>query len=94
MPLLRRVQRQIEGIEGFRVKFKDRKTLRDINDRHKGIPAYPFQKALKNSCTVARWRSLRFKTCYPGFAVDVLNFDGSVVNGKVHLGTVRDTYLE
>jgi hypothetical protein len=94
MPLLRTVQRQIQDIEGFRVKFRDRKTNRDVNDNHRGIPGYPYHKALKGICSVSEWKHLRFKECYPGFAVDVLNAGGSIANGKTRLWNVRDTYLE
>jgi len=88
------IQRQIKQIEGFDVKFKDRRTLRDVNDKKKGIPSYPYQNALRNSCTVSHWKNLRFKTNYSGFAVDIICADGSAASGMEHLGTVRDTFLD
>ncbi len=94
MPTIRFVQRQVLRVEGFAIKFKDQKTQRDINDKKKGIPSYPYQKAMRNISTVSRWKIVRFKEKYSGFAVDVLCADSSVASGKQHLGTVRDTYLE
>ena len=94
MPTIGFVQRQIQRVEGFEIKFKDRKTLRDMHDKKKGIPSYPYQNAMRNSCTVARWKIVRFKESYSGFTVEVFQSDGSVASGKQHLGTVRDTYLE
>jgi hypothetical protein len=48
----------------------------------------------KNNWSITQWKSERFKKEYPGFAVDVLNANGSVAHGRTLLGTVRDTYLE
>jgi hypothetical protein len=88
------IQRQIFRVEEFNVKFKDYKTLRDINDNRRGIPGYPYRIKLKNSCSVAAWKNIRFKKCYSGFKVDVLYADGSIANGRTHLWTVRNTYEE
>lgn len=88
------IQRQIKQVEGFEVKFKDRRTLRDVNDKKKGIPSYPYQNAMRNSSTVSHWKLVRFKTNYSGFAVDVVRANGSAAIGMEHLGKVRDTFLD
>ena len=56
---------------------------------------YPFERALKNDCTVKEWIDTRFNPSYPGFEVDVLDGSGEAIKSKnTKLGTVRDTYIE
>jgi len=93
MPKLRTVEKQIERCEGFRVRFRDAQTGRDIRGDRPDIPSYTYKKMAKNKWSVTKYKAERFMTCYPGFEVDVLNSNGYVAHGRTLLGTVRDTYL-
>lgn len=93
MPILRNVQQKIYSIEGFRVRFKDRRSGRDVPDHIRNIPQYPYERMARNRWTVSGWKLERFRRTYPGFDVDVLYADGSVCGGNARLATVRDTYL-
>ena len=94
MPVLRTVQNRIGDVEGFRVRFRDRLTGRDVHDNKKGIPQYLFRRMAKNRWTVARWKRERFARQYAGYDVEVIYQDGETCGGTAHLSTVRDTYLE
>lgn len=91
MVLRKTVNRQIRKCEGFDVKIKHDGRLVKKNS---SLPAYSFKVALKNTKSVAQWKSERFFRCYPGYEVNVLDAKGKVARGKTKLGTVRDTYLE
>ena len=94
MPILKTVQRKIHEVEGFEVRFTDRRTGRDIHDNLKGVPEYAYKRMAKNIWTVGGWKRLRFGKSYPGFDVDVLYASGKNCPGQTRLATVRDTYLE
>ncbi len=91
MPKVKRIEKQIWDLEGFAVtiRYEDG---RDVRSDRSGLPTYPYERAAKNGMTVAQWKENRFKLCYPGFDVDVLDGDGSAVHGGMQLGTVRDSY--
>lgn len=93
MSTIRDVERQIRRCEGFKVKFKDRQTGRDIMGNLSDIPSYPYERMARNRCSVSEWKAERFARCYSGFAVDVLNADNTVAHGRTLLATVRDTFL-
>ena len=94
MAILRTVQRKIQEIEGFQIRFRDRLSGRDVNDNLGNVPRYPYQRMARNSWTVAGWKRLRFRVTYPGFNVDVVYADGAVCGGNARLASVRDTYLD
>lgn len=85
------VNRQIKKCEGFDVKIKRGGRL--VN-RNLSLPGYRYMIALKNTKSVAEWKSERFFKCYPGYEVVVLDAKGKAARGNTKLGTVRDTYLE
>lgn len=93
MPLVRTVERQMRELEGFDVKFL-RSNGQDVRGDLKGIPQYPFMRALKGSKTVSAWKRQRFSQRYPGFDCVVLDVDGRPVYGMTKLTNLRDTYLE
>jgi len=94
MPTVNIVEEQLQLCEGFRVQFRDKRTWRDIKGNLGGIPPYKYEKMAKNCWSVTQWAERRFNMCYPGFDVAVLKANGHVANGRTHLATVRDTYLE
>ena len=93
MATIRQVERKIARLEGFRVVIRHLDG-RDVRADREGMPTYPFERAMKNSASVTRWREHRFLPQYPGFGVDVLRADGHRAHGRTLLGTVRDTYLD
>lgn len=97
MPTVKNVQRQIRRLKGFDVRFiyegPGPRANRDVLDDRGGIPGYEYSRRSAN-CTVAVWIDRRFKTSFPGFAVEVLDASGHVVNTRTHLDTVRSTYLD
>jgi hypothetical protein len=94
MALVKNIEKRIWDIEGFDVVIK-RPSGRDVRSDKRKLPMYPFERALKNDCTVAQWIEVRFRPNYSGFEVDVLDGFGNVVKRKnTRLGTVRDTYIE
>ncbi len=95
MPTVKNVQRQIKRLEGFDVRFlyegPGPTAGRDVRDDRSGLPGYPYYRASPDS-TVADWIRRRFKTCFPGFDVEVLKGDGTVASGNTLLSTVRNSY--
>lgn len=91
MPKLKNVEKKIWEIEGFAVSFKHANG-KDIRGDKDGIPQYYYERQAKNDSTVSEWKKGRFKKCYPGYEVDVLDADGVSVKGQTKIGTVRDTY--
>ncbi len=94
MATLKVIENQIFRLEGFRVRFRDRYTSKDVRADLKGVTAYPFKLMAKNRMTVATWKRTRFHRQYQGFQVDVRDADGNDCNGNMFLATVRDTYLD
>ena len=86
-----RVEMRIAQVEGFLVKihYLDGRNVR--SDRE-GMPGWPYERAAKDSWTVADWRRERFNAVYPGFDVDVLDGDCNAVPGQTRLENLRDTY--
>ncbi len=93
MPLMENVEKKIFKIEGFEVRFHH-EAGRDIRDDKANVPQYPYERALKNTKTVAGWRSGRFASRYPGYTVKVYTADGTEAAGNTRLSSVRDTYLD
>ena len=84
---------RISQIEGFRVAVQHLHGANVRSDRA-GLPAWPYERAAKDSWTVDKWKRERFALRYPGFNVEVLDADGNAVAGQTRLETVRDTYAE
>lgn len=58
----------------------------------RNVPMYSYERAAKATMTVRGWRDGRFAREFPGFDVEVLDPDGSVVNGRTMLSTLRARY--
>jgi len=76
----------ITEIEGFQVRF-------DPGTSTRRLAEYPFQRAARDSWTVARWKAARFDPNYPDFSVEVIGPDGEPVHGKTLLATLRRRYV-
>lgn len=87
------VQRKIDRVEGFQVRFRHLDGG-DVRDDMRGLPQYPYSNMARNGSTVKNWKELRFNKAFPGFRVDVLYKDGKVCDGRCLLANVRDTYLD
>lgn len=88
-----RVELRISQIEDFRVTIRHLGGA-DVRSDRAGLPAWPYERAAKDSWNVSDWRRERFAATYPGFIVEVLDGDGNVVPGQTKLETVRDSYTE
>ena len=86
-----RVELQISQVERFLVKIHYLDG-RDVRSDREGMPGWPYERAAKDSWTVAEWKRERFNTVYPGFDVDVLDADCNPVPGQTRLESLRDTY--
>lgn len=95
MPSVKTVERQIGNLEGFDVRLLHRDG-RDVRSDMDGLPGYSarFERAAKDSMTVADWKDGRFRTVYPGYDCEVLDADGKPVHGTSLLSSVRATYRE
>ncbi len=86
---VRKIESQIESIEGFWVSIGDPQT-QDMYPDSKLLPPYPYTKAAKESMTVARWKRVRFSEAYPDSIVVVFNDRGENIPGNTTLATLRD----
>jgi hypothetical protein len=93
VPSVRQVESRIFDREGFRVTVRHLDG-RNVRGDRGNLPQYPFERAMKNRASVARWIAVRFLRTYPGFEVDVLKSSGERAHGRMLLSTVRDGYLE
>jgi hypothetical protein len=86
------LEMKIGRVEGFqvRVHYPDSRNVR--SDRE-GMPSWPYERAARDSLSVARWKRDRFISLYPGFDVEVLDGDGQIIeHGQTLLETVRESY--
>ena len=91
MPKIENIEKRIRSIEGFDVRLmKDGKNVR--GDMELATHYENYEHAAKNDSTVKQWKETRFVGKFPGFEVDVLDADGTAVNGNTKLSTVRETY--
>jgi len=92
MARVKSVEGQIRRVEGFRVcvLYEDGT---DVRGDREGLPGYTFDLAGSGDMTVAHWRTMRFRKCYPGFDVSVRDARGRSVHGATRLSSVRETYL-
>jgi hypothetical protein len=94
MPLVKNVEKRIQGVEGFAVVIRG-SDGHDVRGDRQGLRQYPsYDRAAKNDMTVEAWKATRFRPNYPGLDVDVINADGQPVPGNTKLATVRATYIE
>ena len=84
----RTVSDAIRKVEGFDVTFLP------LDGAPKRVEDYPFQRAARGDWNIAQWRDQRFTPTYPEFEAQVLWADGSAVQGRSLLSTVRLTYLQ
>ena len=91
MPRLKTVEKKIVRVEEFRVRFHhlDGRNMR--GDRT-GVPQYDYARKAKGNMTVREWKDKRFYPNYVGFAIEVLDAEGTPVVGNTRLSTVRDSY--
>jgi hypothetical protein len=86
------LEMKIARVEGFQVRVRT-SDGRDIRSDREGMPSWPYEKAARDRWSVARWKQDRFISLYPGFGVDVLDGDCTVVEfGQTLLETVRESY--
>ncbi len=88
MPSVRQVEKRIEEVEGFRVRFL---SPEGTDPARRRIDDYSYARAANKAWTVAKWRKSRFTQSYTAFGVEVLDGDGNPVHGKTLLSTMRDT---
>ena len=93
MPTIEWVERQIQRVEGFAIRFLWPSRI-DVRGDKQNIPSYPFERGAKNDQTIEQWKASRFRPTYPGFDVEVLTADGNPAQGNTRLYTVRDTFIE
>lgn len=91
MPKVGRVELRISQVEGFLVKIHHLGG-RDVRSDRQGMPGWPYERAAKDSWTVAQWRTERFNMVYPGFDVDVLDGDCNPAAGQTRLENLRESY--
>jgi len=82
---------QIREVEGFDVaiQWPDGSNVRGDFERAR---SYRYERAARDSWTVAEWIRERFHHRNPQFDVSVLDNSGNPVSGRHTLGTVRETY--
>lgn len=82
---------QIREVEGFDVEIQWEDGT-NIRSDYEGAKSYKFQRAARDSWTVAEWKRERFHHRNPHFKVEVFDCNGDPVSGKYTLGTVREGY--
>jgi len=87
-----RVELRIANVEGFLVKIRHLVGGADVRSDREGLPSWPYERAARDTWTVADWKRERFAPRYPGFEVDILDGDGNALPGQTKLETVRDSY--
>jgi hypothetical protein len=85
------LERRIRGVEGFDVEiiWPDETNVRGD---YEGAKSYRWERAARESWTVAEWIRERFHHANPQFDVRVHDADGNPVSGRNTLRTVRDGY--
>ena len=66
----------------------------NVRSDRTGMPTWPYERAAKDSWTIADWKRERFTPTYPGFNVEVLDADETPLPGQTRLESVRDTYVD
>ena len=91
MPASGEVARVISRIEGFEVSFVD-----DDGNIVGGVSvaSYRFQRAAKNTWTLAQWREMRIDAEYPDLWLVAWRPDGEEAHGRTLLETLRRLYEE
>lgn len=92
MPKVKNVEKKIWDLEDFSVVIKA--NGKDLRGDKQGLKQFEGEKASRNNWTVAEWKKKKFELQYPGLEVDILNGDGTSVDGRMTLGSVRDSYKE
>lgn len=92
MATIKSVERSIRQLEGFDVRFRHEHDGRDVRSDRRNLPGFGYERRAKDDFSVSEWKRQRFGRKYPSFAVDVLNYDGSVAHGAKKLENVRKTY--
>ena len=94
MASVERVEKSIQKIERFRVRIlystPGPAKGRNVRGDRTNVKTYRYQRAAPSDWTVNEWIEKRFEAEYPGFAVDVLNDDDTVVHGRKRLRSVRE----
>ncbi len=92
MPKVKNIEKRIWDVEGFDVAFMQ--NGRNVSGAKVILTTYNFSNMAKNDMTIQEWKTRRFNSLYPGYAVEVLDADGGNAQGNTKLGTLRDTYSE
>ena len=91
MPASGEVAKTISKIEGFEVSFVDDDgNIVDDAD----VASYRFQRAAKNTWTLAQWRESRIEVEYPEQWIVAWRPDGTEAHGRTLLETLRRSYDE
>lgn len=93
MATVKTVERKIRKVDGFDVVIRHRDGS-DVRGDLRGLPTYPYKRALSEDATASSWIKGRFSKVYPGYQVDVIDGEGNPVKGNSKLKTVRGTYEE
>jgi hypothetical protein len=92
MPKIKSVERRIEKIERFRIRFLYEKDHKDVRGDKVISHGYPFRHAATDDITVEAWKETRFRQEFVGYDVDVLDGRRASVQGNTKLATVRESY--
>lgn len=84
-------EREVRGLEGFRIRFEHRSGRKVRRDKG-GLPPYKYERAARSNWTVKKWLRHRMRSSRNGFSVEVLDGRGHPVWGNTSLSTVRSTY--
>ncbi len=91
MATVQTLEAQIAETEGFDVHVVHPSGRRVRSDTT--VPAYPYERAARQTFTVAHWTAKRFRDTYPDFEVRVLNGEtGQAAHGRTLLSRIRGTY--
>ena len=90
MVQIKNVEKKILDLEGFEIEFWQ--NGHNVPGNKDGLPQYQYMNMAKNDMTVQEWKRARFKKCFPGYDVEVLDGNGQPVHGATKLGNLRDGY--
>ncbi len=94
MPQVNTIQKKIRKVEGFDVTIK-KADGSELRSNYRLKTDYDYKRGAEGKRTVAWWKKTRFAKKFPGFAVEVLLGDGSVVaSGGRRLKGIRASYSD
>lgn len=89
MPLIKTIQREVEEIEGFRIRLiaREAKSLSRLTSY-----SATYLRSARNVFTVNDCIRCRASMCFPTFDTLVLFADGTQAGGRTKLSRIRETY--